>query len=348
MSLRAPETSAPLILCIEDEEALRRDLVEELQDAGYRVIEAEDGDDALIQLESVRPDLILCDICMPGMDGYELLDILQDRAGDYAEIPFLFLTALADRHDVLEGKRLGADDYLVKPVDYDLLLATVHARLRQITRIREQARLVRGAGPDRDTTLTDIDAATRDPNIAAILDRISTAIVLIDGDRRIGFINQAAQSVVDSCPELRLALDGTRRAAGLSAWLDELFEQLAEGDVSAFALPRGDDESQLMMVGCKLVAEGTHSQLVALFITGFADAPDLPSHVLASLFGFTPTEGLIAVALARGDKPAEIATGLGIAQTTVAFHMRNIFQKAGVSRQAGLVALLHTCPASLL
>ncbi len=285
------DNSAPLILCIEDEEALRRDLADELQDAGYRVIEAANGEDALLQLESLRPDLILCDICMPGMDGYELLRHLQSRSHDYADMPFIFLTALADRQEVVEGKRMGADDYLVKPVDFDLMLATVQARLRQITRIREQSRHTAGLA-----ALTSLDKAASDPGMAAVLDLISTAIVLIDSDREIAFTNQTARSLAGLCPEFRSALDHAPRASGrktgLSTWLDEMLDQLEEGGVSSFNLPYDDNQHSLMMVGCKLAPGGESAPALALFITGFAEAPAPSTEVLASLFGFTPAESL--------------------------------------------------------
>ena len=107
--------------------------------------EASNGRQALGELARVCPDLVLCDISMPELDGYGVLDALQERGPDYAEIPFVFLSALADPRHIVDGKRLGADDYLVKPIDYDLLLATIEARLRQIGRIRS-ARPLRPAG----------------------------------------------------------------------------------------------------------------------------------------------------------------------------------------------------------
>jgi DNA-binding NarL/FixJ family response regulator len=126
----------PVILCVEDEEELRRDIADELAEVGYAVIEACNGEEALDLLGAARPNLILCDISMPGLNGYEVLKAVQAKGPDHVDVPFVFLSALGDPREVVEGKRLGADDYLVKPIDYDLLLATVHARLRQIARIR--------------------------------------------------------------------------------------------------------------------------------------------------------------------------------------------------------------------
>ncbi|WP_439271787.1 response regulator [Pseudochrobactrum sp. HB0163] len=200
-----------VILCIEDEVQLRRDIVDELVEAGYDVVEAGNGRQALGELARVCPDLVLCDISMPELDGYGVLDALQERGPDYAEIPFVFLSALADPRHIVDGKRLGADDYLVKPIDYGLLLATIEARLRQIRRIRS-ARPLRSAAPN---------------------------------------------------------------------------------------------------------------------FTKFSE-----------VYGLTPAELRITQALAQGSKLTQIATDLGVSRSTVAFHMRNIFQKTETGRQTELVALV--------
>src|SRR5690554_486244 len=95
------EKFRPVILCVEDEAALRRDMAEELDEAGYSVIEAANGTEALARLDAVRPDLILCDINMPDSNGYQVLEALRERHPDYADIPFVFLTALADPREVV-------------------------------------------------------------------------------------------------------------------------------------------------------------------------------------------------------------------------------------------------------
>ncbi len=206
----SPDKKRPLILCIEDEEELRRDLCDELSEAGYDVLEASGGKQALQLLATSRPDLILCDISMPEMSGYEVLKAVQEKEQDYANIPFVFLSALADSREVIEGKRQGADDYLIKPIDYDLLLITIHARLRQISRIQSQ-----------HLAMNTIDAA-----------------------------------------------------------------------------------------------------------------------LLSRRYSLTPTEARVAIALTEGKQLAQIAKDFAIARTTIAFHMRNIFQKTGTNRQAELVTLL--------
>lgn len=133
------------ILCIEDETELREDIVEELGDAGYEVFEAANGRAGLEAILAHRPDLVLCDVNMPDMNGYELLTRLREAHVEFDEVPFVFLSALADRKDIIAGKKLGADDYLTKPVDFEMLLVTVESRLRQVVRInrRKEEQLVR-------------------------------------------------------------------------------------------------------------------------------------------------------------------------------------------------------------
>lgn len=209
MEAAMPRGTAPVILCVEDEADLRRDIADELAEGGYVVIEACNGEEALDLLHMNRPDLILCDISMPGLNGYEILNAVQAKGSDHADIPFVFLSALGDPREIVEGKRLGADDYLVKPIDYDLLLVTIHARLRQIKRLRSSSS-ASGTGIDSE----------------------------------------------------------------------------------------------------------------------------------ASGFGLTGAEMRVARALSEGRSLRLIAKDFGISRTTVAFHVRNIFQKTGTTRQAELVALL--------
>lgn len=127
---------AATILCIDDETLLREDIVEELEDEGYEVLQASDGHEGLKQILSHRPDIVICDITMPRKNGYELLKEVRGDHGISAEMPFIFLSALADKEHVVAGLKLGADNYMTKPVDFDVLRLKVKACLRQVDRIR--------------------------------------------------------------------------------------------------------------------------------------------------------------------------------------------------------------------
>ena len=125
---------------IEDAQSLRRDIVEMLSFEGYDVVGAEDGLVGVDRAREVMPDLIICDIMMPGRDGYGVLEELR-RDPTTASIPFIFLTARTDRVDIRQGMELGADDYLTKPFTASELLATVSTRIEkraQITQLSDR------------------------------------------------------------------------------------------------------------------------------------------------------------------------------------------------------------------
>ncbi|MEC9368456.1 MAG: response regulator [Pseudomonadota bacterium] len=127
------------ILCIEDERSLRDDIVEELSDAGYKVLQAENGQQGLETILAEKPDLVLCDLSMPVMGGREMLSELRNKHPEFDSMPFMFLSALMERKVLLEGLRLGADDYLMKPVDYDVLLLKVQTALKRVQRLKQAA-----------------------------------------------------------------------------------------------------------------------------------------------------------------------------------------------------------------
>ena len=118
------------ILLIEDNASLRRNIAQILTIEGYRVLAAVNGAAGLELLRAERPDLILCDIMMPEMGGYEVLSRVRAEPAT-ASLPFIFLTAKGDMPDLRLGMSLGADDYLPKPVESTDLLDAVRARLER-------------------------------------------------------------------------------------------------------------------------------------------------------------------------------------------------------------------------
>lgn len=118
------------LLIIEDEAPMRRNLRELLELEGFAVVDAANGRDGIAAARRAKPDLILCDVCMPGLSGHDVLAALKESP-ETARIPFVFLTARGERGDVRAGMNHGADDYLIKPVDVDDLIAAVRARLQR-------------------------------------------------------------------------------------------------------------------------------------------------------------------------------------------------------------------------
>jgi CRP-like cAMP-binding protein/CheY-like chemotaxis protein len=124
------------ILVIEDNTDMRDNISEILELADYEVITAENGKEGIKLAQTQRPDLIVCDIMMPEMDGYGVLSVLSKNPGT-SDIPLIFLTAKAEKQDMRKGMELGADDYITKPfTDHDLLNA-IKARFERHQKIKE-------------------------------------------------------------------------------------------------------------------------------------------------------------------------------------------------------------------
>jgi DNA-binding NarL/FixJ family response regulator len=125
------------ILIIEDEPAMRANLEDILELEGFLPILAANGKQGVRLAREQQPDLILCDVLMPDMDGHAVLEALREESSTM-RIPFVFLTAKGERGDVREGMELGADDYLIKPVRVDELLRAIDTRLERRRQQKEQ------------------------------------------------------------------------------------------------------------------------------------------------------------------------------------------------------------------
>jgi DNA-binding response OmpR family regulator len=118
------------IVLIEDNPEVRENTTEILELAGYAVVTAPNGKVGVELVQKEKPDLIICDIMMPDLDGYGVLHILSKKP-ETATVPFIFLTAKTEKTDIRKGMNLGADDYLTKPFDDTDLLNAVEARLQK-------------------------------------------------------------------------------------------------------------------------------------------------------------------------------------------------------------------------
>jgi DNA-binding response OmpR family regulator len=156
------------ILCIEDDRETAALIVEELIERGFEVSIAHDGRAGLAAILKNMPDLVLSDISMPVMSGFELLERLTALEPRFAKMPFIFLTALTDRDNELKGRHLGADDYVIKPIDFEVLTTIINARLVGVARSELWPKLVQLN--DREVeTLTWVARGKTSAEIAQIL-----------------------------------------------------------------------------------------------------------------------------------------------------------------------------------
>jgi len=162
-----PETRKK-ILCIEDDRETAALIAEELIERGFDVSVAHDGREGLAAILRNMPDLVLSDISMPAMSGFEVLERLTSLEPRFSRMPFVFLTALTDRENELKGRQLGADDYVTKPIDFDLLVTIISARLAGVARSEIWPKLVQLN--DREVeTLTWVARGKTSAEIAQIL-----------------------------------------------------------------------------------------------------------------------------------------------------------------------------------
>ena len=166
--------STPVVLMVDDTPANLGVLYELLSEAGYDVLVAEDGESALERAAYARPDLILLDVMMPGIDGFETCRCLKEQP-DTQDIPVIFMSALSDTVDKVKGLRLGAVDYVTKPFQHEEVLARVHTHLT-VQRLKREL-------------------AEREARLTAIVTSAMDAIVTFGADGQITLFNPAAEAV---------------------------------------------------------------------------------------------------------------------------------------------------------
>jgi DNA-binding response OmpR family regulator len=153
------------ILVVDDDQLLRRSLTFNLEQAGYEVNSAASAESALKMLAAADYDLVLLDIGLPGMDG---LDAVRKIKEDF-QLPVIFLTARRRELDEVMGLELGADDYVTKPFDIDVLLARIKAVLRRLTgstQVMDEPRLLQAGDIEIDTQAHTVSVAGEQVNLS--------------------------------------------------------------------------------------------------------------------------------------------------------------------------------------
>lgn len=151
------------ILLVEDHAELNQLMRAFLSDAGYQVMGAASGEEALALWEQERVKLVILDVSLPGMDGFAVCQTIRERSG----VPLLFLSARSDKEDKMNGYRLGADDYVEKPVDMDILLAKVSALLYRNYACREKNTLLQSGSLTIDTDAKRVQCGEKEIPLGA-------------------------------------------------------------------------------------------------------------------------------------------------------------------------------------
>jgi len=214
------------ILLIEDNPEVRENTNEILDLAGYTVITAANGKVGVELAQRENPDLIICDIMMPELDGYGVLHILSKK-NETANIPFIFLTAKTEKTDIRKGMNLGADDYLTKPFDDTDLLNAIEARLRKAA-IQQQLYEATADGLDNFIAdakrVLDLKDLCKDKKVKN-LKKKSELFTEGDTPMNIYFIKSGSIKVYQSNPDGKELITGIYNANDFFG-----FEPILEGD----------------------------------------------------------------------------------------------------------------------
>ena len=309
------------VLVVDDLPANLGVLLTCLHDAGYEVLVATGGDKALARLEQVQPDLILLDVNMPGIDGYETCRRLKADTR-WREVPVLFLTALGDPMDKMAGFAVGAVDYIAKPLHPGEVLARVRAHLQ--IRSLQQTLAEQNETLEEKNTLLEAAMAWRLEAEAQLQQSLDRAVLVVDAGGSVGFCTGLARQYLDryfpghtdpgTLPEpLACWLMGDAAAA---PWRGEEPDRCLEAHRFASNQPGAP---AMLLLEERVLSAGSPARLLSL--------------------GLTTREAEVLFWVAHGKSNQEVADILQTALGTVKKHVVNILFKTGLETR--LIAALH-------
>lgn len=180
-------TTTHTILVVEDNLGIQHLIATGLRRAGYQVVSARSGSEAITHFSSYNPDLVLMDILMPGMDGFETTQRIRNLPNG-STVPVIFLTSVGDVKSRVRGLNLGADDYLVKPVKMQEFIARIQARLQKKPSRLGKMISIFGSHPGAGVTTLTI-------NLACAIHKVSEkTVIIIDGQQPFGDMARMMQA----------------------------------------------------------------------------------------------------------------------------------------------------------
>ncbi|NOV28496.1 response regulator transcription factor [Methylomonas sp. ZR1] len=297
------------VLIVDDTPGNLALLSDTLSEANYRVLVATDGCSAIEQIQYVKPDIILLDVMMPGIDGFETCSRLKADPAT-APIPVLFMTGLSELDDLLRGFGEGALDYIVKPIRPAEVLARIEVHLTQSRNLRRAE---------------------------SLLDHHDFAAVAVDAAGGIVWLTPAAREWLDDFAELQEG--GAQHTAdkllpeSMRGWFQRWLRQSGRSEVAA------ETEAHRLAPGFALRVSACQNPDEYLLLLQREDAQWTPE-TLRDKLKLTFREAEILMWIARGKTNKEIGIILTTSPRTVNKHLEHIFEKLGVSTRAAAVAMV--------
>ena len=311
------------ILIIEDTEQLREDISDALELEGFEVINASDGHSGVQMANKYLPDLILCDIMMPGIDGYNVLQLLKSEDGEL-KFPFIFITALAERENFRSGMELGADDYLIKPFTISELFKAIDIRLskhRSVEkRIKSQIEKIENELENRI-----LELKMQIENQKTVIDDISTINVEVVGqlnEKEAQLMQEALRSI-----ETNIALQDIAK---------QLSEELQK---------KGTSEEQRRLLADlrhKILKKSALLNSLTAFQLKFNQTyPNFTSRLFMQFPQLTQQDVVIISAIFINLNTSQIAVILGISPESVRKSKYRLKKKLGADKDADLAKFIH-------
>ena len=305
--MNSMQDNKPVVMIIDDTPENLAILSDTLSESGYRVLVATEGTMALEQMAYVLPDIILLDVMMPGINGYQTCKQLKSDPRTSA-IPVIFMTALSELQDLLRGFGEGAVDYLVKPVRPPEVLARVEAQLNQ-ARMIKRAEQALNYGPFSAMAVTGLGKITWLP--------IPAAQWLRD------FLGQNV--AVDAIKT------GAYLPAPILAWVKQQMAILENSELTGFEQSNGRAHFSARMMPCSSTDE------YLILMEKHSDQWNLDT--VRTALGLTFREAEILMWISRGKTNKEVGLILGNSPRTINKHLEHVFEKLGVVTRAAAVSI---------
>ncbi len=298
-----------LVLVVDDTPGSLSFLTEALEDAGFSVLVATDGQAALTLLDRVVPDIVLMDAMMPGLDGFETCTAMKARA-DMVHVPVIFMTGLTETVHVVKGLAAGGVDYVTKPIVPEELLARIRVHLAN-------ARMASGARLALDATGRHLLAVTSGGTVLWATPKAASVLeTVLEG-------GEGAQRLPDAC----------------LGWLSTcaLTEPTGGTPMPPVDLPASALHGKWALTFINQI--GSNELLLRLV----AADPEDDGRRLKDGLGLTGREAEVLMWLARGKSNRDIAAILSVSPRTVDKHLEQVYSKIGVENRAAAVGVAVSC-----
>lgn len=295
-----------IVMIIDDTPENLALLSDTLSDAGYRVLVATDGESALEQIDYLQPDIILLDVLMPGIDGFETCQRLKSKP-QTAAIPILFMTALSELDKLLQGFDEGAVDYLVKPVRPPEVLARLEVQLKQLQNIQRAETVVNNS-----------------PYAALVLD--NTGIITWVSAAGLHWLCEFYQLLPE---QIKI---GTELSKPLLDWFKVQIQLSNNNDSSDFNQVINDVHFTVKL------QRRVHNSEYLLVLEKYSNQWNVES--VKNSLGLTLREAEILMWISKGKTNKEVGLILESSPRTVNKHLEHIFEKLGVATRAAAVSIV--------